>query len=1250
MSHDFDLRKINNIAISLNSVLSEISLDDDYSSGERLVSNDSMPTAGIADKTETSSLDSSDFDDISISSPGSSCNRSLNLPLILKQDPNFALFQFGKRLLLKLNAFRMYLELKHHHAVLPKLVEIISRGSAVLKDYALLDRRTLDTEDDLKRYFEIPSAEILSKLDEVFSQLNLQDKNLLSAKIKPDLTFEDKEAANKVLKIVQEVCVNSLKCNGHNPPPFTQLESFSFLSYPETISNSYDSEVDFTQLAARDSFWKPILDNIISNTSQAPSLSSQDKASLRLSLFMKKLDSVLENPSKYLRPHPFYLHWAALSADEVVEKGGVYSFSCKSGKDRTSMAVEVRAVHFAIKAVEKVFDEFKSGHKSNSNLTRVVREKLEKLKVKITHKKVTDLTPLQIQEFHNVYSSSFSPKPQWYDKMRPDLQRLLDQLLAKCFVPDGKVLDFSIQKDYKEIKQNLDKYLGWDSPLGQYLPIATNLFRVDFKASLDGEVILSERAFRHGALVKNEMMGNSPEIQRVSDLVYGQITNAMLGAASSSISNDSVELRLIALLTPLKILNPAKDDNEDFLKHMDKSIENMHKNFPSYKSDSESFISAFVRDRRRKVNRSREVRCKLTSRIVPVDTGFAPLQNAHMIREHCSFDRGVRGDDTINSSSYDLQDMVSFLIYNELFEDSLGGELPFENISNLLKDLSSSVLASGAGDLVPAIFGAAIKGRLKRGGLCPEAHIVREEQLKQVAKQVKQDSGGKCKPELFRNLVHNFFGANKDAGFSYSIPLFSPLLSDPARVLLNDVLNKAFVKSGIHQSFGDFEIKPGQSEFSVNQIALIKLIAPNLKRVISGASNETELVDFISWAQSIEKTGFCFLKQAEPERCTSPLFLNDQQNGIEYFWDISPDILEGLRGVVKNIKERKPKCSERSSLGGYLHDLTQHLYKLKDEGVYAGVRFADLKELGACLVLEAHLNKDSLSEGCKLLNYRGLSNTNTKLLDRIKPNIYSRPQLEKKWANCFLPISLKSIPWFLSLLTRSSLSCCKAIVCLPLVCCLKSGKNPEVAYDKFFDKEEDSALNKRLKSLPNFFRCSLNYALIIYRLACKAVNIFLTAFLNLPNLVVFVSLLVYSTSKCCLLEFLTDVKKQSHRYIRSYPDVVLIAIFDFDLFMQLDLEVLRMLKDDKPRYDYTIYSLSFLSAMPAFYYLLKTMCWDRNHISSKLDRIIKSESFDSKDAAVFREAGGLGGTDVRIDINADGKKPLLSADSPKIYL
>ncbi len=1256
MSGDFDLREINNIAMAVNSALSKISLADVYSSGESFSSDDSRSSSVLTDVTEGLDLDGSDFDDIHIHSTGTGFNPGLNLPLILKVDPNFALFQFGKRLLLKLNTFRMYLELKHHHAVLPKLEEIISDGSGVLKKYAVLDRSTIDTEKNLKEYFEIPHAAIFSKLDEVFSQLNLQEKDLLSAKIKPDLTFEDKKAANKVLKIVQATCVNSLKSNGHNPPPFTQLEAFSFLSYPEIISNCYSSEVDIAQLAARDRIWGPILQNIIAqnttaNKSQVCSLSAQDKASLRLSLFLDKLDIVLEDPSNYLRPHPFYLHWAALSADEVVESGGVYSFSCKSGKDRTGMAVEVRAVHFAIKAVDKVFDEFKSGHKSNSDLIKAVRERLEKLKVEIIHKKVTDLTPLQIQEFHNVYASSFSPKPQWYARMHPDLQRLLDQILAKCFVQEGKVLDLSSPQDYKTIKQSLDKHLGWDSSLGQCLPIATSLFRVDFKASLDGKVILSETAFRHGALVKNEMMGDSSEIQRVSDLIYGQITNAMLGAVRSSSSNDSVELRLIALLTPLKILNPAKDDNEVFLRHMDGSIENMQKSFPYCEADSGAVISAFV-------GGAGAVRCELTSRIIPVDTGFASLQDADMIRKHCSLDSDFRVEDFINSAPYNLQDMVSLLIYNESFKDDLGGDLPSECLSELSKDLSLSVLASGVGDLVAAILGAGVKERLKRGGFCSEdPHVDREEQLKQVAKQVKQDSGGKCKPELLRNLVYDLFRTNKDAYFSNSIPLFSPLLLEPARVLLNDVLDKAFVESGDISSFGAFEIKPGQSEFSVNKIALIKLIAPNLKKVISGASNEIELVDFISWVQGIEKTGFCFLKRSEPEpeRCASPLFFSEGQQAIEYFWDINPDVLKDLRELVQKILGRKPKCYERSLLGGYFHDLTQHLYKLKDEGVCAGVKFSDLQELGACLILEAHLSKDLL-EGkvSKLLNYRSSSDVYAKSLDRIKALIHPRPQLQKGF---YLPINLKSIPWFLNLLISNSLSCGKALVCLPLaclkapmICC--SNKNPEVSYVQFVDRAKVNAISQNIKTCAEFFGCGLNFLLL------RPLNIGAVGFLNLIfNGPLFVCFLLKATATCEMLEFLSDVKKQSHRYIRSYPDVVLIALFDLICFMQSDLEVLRMFKDDKPRYDYSLYTLSLLVAMPAFYYLLKTMCWDHNPISDKLNKIIKSDSFD---ATVFRQAAD--NMDLVIDINdgvpddlgrhvkSDGKKPLLSVGSSKIYI
>ena len=48
----------------------------------------------------------------------------------------------------------------------------------------------------------------------------------------------------------------------------------------------------------------------------------------------------------------------------------------------------------------------------------------------------------------------------------------------------------------------------------------------------------------------------------------------------------------------------------------------------------------------------------------------------------------------------------------------------------------------------------------------------------------------------------------------------------------------------------------------------------------------------------------------------------------------------------------------------------------------------------------------------------------------------------------------------------------------------------------------------------------------------------------------------------------------------------MIGIFDFICFMQSDLEVLRMFKDDKPSM-IILYTLSLLVAMPAFYYLLK---------------------------------------------------------------
>ena len=242
-----------------------------------------------------------------------------------------------------------------------------------------------------------------------------------------------------------------------------------------------------------------------------------------MALFLNKLDTVLENPSKYVRPHPFYYIGGAVITDEVVEKGGVYSFSCKSGKDRTSMAVEVRAVHFAIKAVNMVFEEIRSTTDTfDSNLIKLARQKLEKLKVKVIHKKVSELTPAQVKEFYSVYGFTKSRKPQWYTKMHPDLQRLLDQALSKCFVADGKALNIDDADDYNLIKQKLDIHLGWDSPLGQYLPIATNLFKIEFRASMYDRVILFETAFRHGALVKNEMMGDPPEIQRVSNLIYGK--------------------------------------------------------------------------------------------------------------------------------------------------------------------------------------------------------------------------------------------------------------------------------------------------------------------------------------------------------------------------------------------------------------------------------------------------------------------------------------------------------------------------------------------------------------------------------------------------------------------------------------------------------------------------------------------------------------------------------------------------------
>ena len=170
----------------------------------------------------------------------------------------------------------------------------------------------------------------------------------------------------------------------------------------------------------------------------------------------------------------------------------------------------------------------------------------------------------------------------------------------------------------------------------------------------------------------------------------------------------------------------------------------------------------------------------------------------------------------------------------------------------------------------------------------------------------------------------------------------------------------------------------------------------------------------------------------------------------------------------------------------------------------------------------------------------------------------------------------------------------------------------------------------------------------------KPINIAVTGCLNFVlNGPLFICFLLKAAILCEMLEFLSDVKKQANRYIRSYPDVVLMN-FDFICFMQSDLEVLRMFKDDKPRYDYTIYTLSLLVAMPAFYYLLKTMCWDHNSINSKLGKIIESDSFDGEGATVFRDAIEAD-MDVCIDINAGpynahssiGKKrPLLSKVNP----
>ena len=42
----------------------------------------------------------------------------------------------------------------------------------------------------------------------------------------------------------------------------------------------------------------------------------------------------------------------------------------------------------------------------------------------------------------------------------------------------------------------------------------------------------------------------------------------------------------------------------------------------------------------------------------------------------------------------------------------------------------------------------------------------------------------------------------------------------------------------------------------MKQIALIKLIAPNLKSLLSGSGDESELLKFISWVQEIENMAF----------------------------------------------------------------------------------------------------------------------------------------------------------------------------------------------------------------------------------------------------------------------------------------------------------------------------------------------------------------------------------------------------------
>ena len=99
--------------------------------------------------------------------------------------------------------------------------------------------------------------------------------------------------------------------------------------------------------------------------------------------------------------------------------------------------------------------------------------------------------------------------------------------------------------------------------------------------------------------------------------------------------------------------------------------------------------------------------------------------------------------------------------------------------------------------------------------------------------------------------MHSFLGRSREPDFTNNIELLSALLSDSETQTLNDILRKAFHKIGYPKLFDDFGMKTGQSEFSVKQIALIKLIAPNLKSLLSGSGDESELLKFISWVQEI---------------------------------------------------------------------------------------------------------------------------------------------------------------------------------------------------------------------------------------------------------------------------------------------------------------------------------------------------------------------------------------------------------------